>query len=124
MAKKISSASELINPNVVKVIMNKNHDAIYFSRVALPFYPKKDVSEWMNHHTYYKHLGIYGYRAEVLAKITQLKRSALEIAESLEQLRWIENGFTIRIERTEHEAHAIDTPEDLSRALRFLSDKK
>ncbi len=115
LAMKIENIHELTNHNTIKVIINKKKDAIYFSRTALPYYRGKDFSECLKLHTYYKHVGIYGYRADILAEVTKLKRSSLEIAESLEQLRWLENGYKIKVEFTEHEAHSIDTPEDLIR---------
>ena len=115
LAIKLNSIHELTNHNSVKVIINKKKEAIYFSRTAIPYYRGEDFSEWPKMHTYYKHLGIYGYRTNVLAQITKLERSPLEIAESLEQLRWLENGYVIRVELTRHESYPIDTPEDLKR---------
>ncbi len=115
LAMKLENIHELTNHNTIKVIINKKRDAIYFSRTALPYYRGKDFSECLKLHTYYKHVGIYGYRADILAEVTKLKRSPLEIAESLEQLRWLENGYKIKVEFTEHESHSIDTPEDLKR---------
>jgi 3-deoxy-manno-octulosonate cytidylyltransferase (CMP-KDO synthetase) len=115
---KISSIHELTNHNTVKVVVNKKKEALYFSRTAIPYYRGEDFTEWLKQHTYYKHIGIYGYRADVLAEITKLERSSLEIAESLEQLRWLENGYKIAVEFTEHESYAIDTPEDLKKALK------
>ena len=117
LAMKIKSIHELTNHNTIKVILNKNKEAIYFSRTAIPYYRGKDFTEWLKNHTYYKHVGIYGYRADVLAAITKLERSPLEIAESLEQLRWMENGYKIKVDFTGHESIAIDTPEDLKNAL-------
>ena len=124
LAKKITTDNELDNINTVKVVMDKNKDALYFSRTALPYYNKKAMTDRSKVHTFYKHLGIYGYRTNTLLDITQLKRSPLEIAESLEQLRWIENGYKIRMELTDHEAYSIDTPEDLKQAIDFFSAKK
>ena len=115
LAIKLKSIHELTNHNSVKVIINKRKEAIYFSRTAIPYYRGEDFSEWPKLHTYYKHLGIYGYRTDILAQITKLERSPLEIAESLEQLRWLENGYVIRVELTRHESYPIDTPEDLKR---------
>jgi 3-deoxy-manno-octulosonate cytidylyltransferase (CMP-KDO synthetase) len=114
---KLNSIYELTNHNTIKVIVNKNKEAIYFSRTAIPYYRGKDFSEWLKLHTYYKHIGIYGYRSDVLAEITKQERSPLEIAESLEQLRWIENGYRINVEFTDLESHPIDTHEDLKNAL-------
>jgi 3-deoxy-manno-octulosonate cytidylyltransferase (CMP-KDO synthetase) len=112
---KLTSTHELTNPNTVKVVVGKNKEAIYFSRTAVPHYRGEDPAKWLQLHTYYKHIGIYGYRADVLAEITKLERSSLEIAESLEQLRWLENGYKVRIEYTDLESHSIDTLEDLKR---------
>ena len=121
LAMKLEKEEELKNPNTIKVILNKKKEAIYFSRTAIPYYRGKDFSEWLKLHTYYKHAGIYGYRADILAQVTKLKRSPLEIAESLEQLRWLENGYKIKVELTEHESYSIDTPEDLNNALEKFS---
>jgi 3-deoxy-manno-octulosonate cytidylyltransferase (CMP-KDO synthetase) len=114
---KLKSIHELTNHNTIKVIINKNKEAIYFSRTAIPYYRGENFSEWLNLHTYYKHIGIYGYRSDILAEITKLERSPLEIAESLEQLRWLENGYKINVEFTTHESHAVDTPEDMKRII-------
>lgn len=115
---KMTGTAELGNPNTVKVIVSKNKEALYFSRTAIP-YAKGDVTS--EERTYYKHIGIYGYRADVLAEVTRLKRSLLEITESLEQLRWLENGYRIAVEFTDMGSHSIDTPEDLKNALRKFS---
>lgn len=114
---KLKSIHELTNHNTIKVLVNKNKEAMYFSRTAIPYYRGEDFTEWIKMHTYYKHIGIYGYRADILAEVTKLERSPLEIAESLEQLRWLENGYKISIEFTEHESHSIDTPEDLKKIV-------
>jgi len=124
LAKKISNQEELNNPNTVKVLVNANNEALYFSRSAIPFYKGKDHSDWLNAHSYYKHIGIYGYRSNVLAEITNLPRSPLEIAESLEQLRWLENGYRITVGLTNEESFSIDTPEDLKQALQKNNNKK
>jgi len=121
LAIKMKSTEELTNLNTIKVVINKNKQAIYFSRTPIPYYRGKDTSRWMQAHTYYKHIGIYGYRADVLAEITKLYRSPLEIAESLEQLRWLENGYRIAVELTDSESFSIDTPEDLKSAMEKLS---
>lgn len=118
LAIKLQNMHELVNHNTIKVIINKNKEAIYFSRTAIPYYRGEDFSEWPRLHTYYKHIGIYGYRADILAKVTELERSSLEIAESLEQLRWLENGYKIAVELTEQESYSIDTPEDLENAVK------
>ena len=107
LAKPITDAHDLADRNTVKVTFDKNMEAINFSRTPTP-------------HSPYKHIGIYGYRADVLSEITKLSRSSREIAESLEQLRWLENGYKISVEITEHDAVSIDTPEDLERALKKI----
>lgn len=119
LAAKISDELSLINYGIVKVIFDKNRNAIYFSREALPHYRGIEKSQWLTKHAYYKHVALYAYRSDILARITQLGVSSLEKAESLEQLRWIENGYTIKIGLTDHESIGIDTPEDLDRALKM-----
>jgi 3-deoxy-manno-octulosonate cytidylyltransferase (CMP-KDO synthetase) len=115
LVKKVKDTAELINVNSPKVIIDKNRQAIYFSRTPIPFYRGKDQSEWLDLHTYFKHIGIYAYRSDVLRRITQIKPSSLETAEALEQLRWIENGYRINVEVTEFESVAVDVPEDIHR---------
>ena len=113
LAKKITNAVELFNPNIVKVVADKNNMAIYFSRSVIPFYRAKEQNDWLSAHDYYKHIGIYAYRYTTLEVIVKLKPSTLEKAESLEQLRWIENGYRIYVGITDHENISIDTPDDL-----------
>jgi 3-deoxy-manno-octulosonate cytidylyltransferase (CMP-KDO synthetase) len=113
LMKRIKSDDELKNPNVVKVIFDKNLKAIYFSRFSIPFYRGKSSEEWLKVRTYFKHIGIYAYRSKTLREIANLPVSPLEKAESLEQLRWIENGYHVHVRETEFESFAIDTPEDL-----------
>jgi 3-deoxy-manno-octulosonate cytidylyltransferase (CMP-KDO synthetase) len=116
LVKHFTDKNELFDPNKVKVIADKNMNAIYFSRAVIPFLrniEKKD--EWVSNHRFYFHIGIYAYRKDVLKRITKLPPSELEIAESLEQLRWIENGFKIRLDVTEYESFGVDTPGDLDR---------
>jgi len=111
---------DLFNPNQPKVILNSKRDAIYFSRAAIPFIRDTEMSNWSKNHIFYKHLGLYAYRTETLKKITRLERSPLEIAESLEQNRWIENGYCIRTAVTLSESIGIDTPDDLEKAKKLL----
>ncbi len=113
LVKKISSVDELFNHNNVKVILNKRKEAVYFSRSPIPYNRNFPEQEWLKYSTYYKHIGIYGYRIKTLLEVSQLAKTNLEITESLEQLRWIENGYTIRAEVTSMESIAIDTPDDL-----------
>jgi len=110
----------LENPNSPKVVVNRRMEALYFSRSIIPFTRGKDKQEWLAGHTYYKHIGLYAYRAQVLRDITALPQSSLELAESLEQLRWLENGYKIKVGITDIETIGIDTPEDLARAEQFL----
>lgn len=121
LIKKITTTEELFNPNTPKVTFNKDLEAIYFSRSTIPFLRNSDPDEWLDNHMYYKHIGIYGYRTSVLSEITALEISALERAESLEQLRWIENGYKIKVAITDRESQAIDTPEDLQKLLTRLT---
>ncbi|MBP3715119.1 MAG: 3-deoxy-manno-octulosonate cytidylyltransferase [Phocaeicola sp.] len=110
----------LENVNSPKVVVDKRMNALYFSRSIIPFMRNKDKNEWLSGHTYYKHIGLYAYRASVLKEITSLPQSSLELAESLEQLRWLENGYKIKVGLTNVETIGIDTPADLERAEAFL----
>lgn len=110
------------NPNSPKVVVNKNMNALYFSRSIIPYQRNNEMNDWSKHHIYYKHIGLYAYRAEVLKEITALPQSSLELAESLEQLRWLENGYTIKVGVTEVETIGIDTPQDLMKAEMFLKE--
>ena len=113
LIKRVQTEQELHNINSPKVIINKHSEAIYFSRSPLPHIRGQKPENWLQHFTYFKHIGIYGYWADILQQITKLPMSSLEKAESLEQLRWIENGYKIKTAETEIETIAIDTPEDL-----------
>lgn len=117
LAKRISSSDELFNTNINKVIFDKAGNAIYFSRHPIPFQQNKPKENWLDNLEYFKHIGIYAYRSKTLSEITALQQSKLEVAESLEQLRWLENGYKIRVVETEYESVAVDTPEDLSKFL-------
>lgn len=112
--------SALENINSPKVVVNKRMEAMYFSRSTIPFCRGKEKGDWLYSHTYYKHIGLYAYRADVLKEITSLPQSELELAESLEQLRWLENGYKIKVGVSDVETIGIDTPEDLERAEEFL----
>lgn len=122
LVRKVEPGEDIFNPNQPKVVLNSKGDAIYFSRAAIPYIRDKEMGQWTKNHTYYKHIGLYAYRSETLKKITLLPRSPLEISESLEQNRWIENGYRIRTAITEWESVGIDTPEDLERAKLHLND--
>ena len=99
---------------------DKNGFALYFSRSVIPYIRGKEQAEWLQYFPFLKHLGLYAYRRDVLRQITQLPQSQLEMAESLEQLRWLENGYRIRVGLTDVETVGIDTPDDLRRAEEFL----
>lgn len=111
----------LCNPNSPKVVVDDNSYAMYFSRSVIPYYRGLDENNWLENHTYYKHIGLYAYRAEVLKRITDLPQSPLEKVESLEQLRWLQAGLKIKVGVTNKETIGIDTPEDLARAEAFLA---
>ncbi|OYT13497.1 MAG: 3-deoxy-manno-octulosonate cytidylyltransferase [Bacteroidetes bacterium 4572_114] len=117
LVKKITNRKELFDPNVVKVVLDKDGMALYFSRATIPYLRGFEQVKWKNQHSYLKHVGIYGYKTETLKKITTLPKGKLEVAEMLEQLRWIENGYSIFAEETELESIAIDSEEDLSKIL-------
>lgn len=108
------------NPNSPKVVVDKKGFALYFSRSVIPFLRGKEKEKWAASHTYFKHIGLYAYKTEVLKEITRLPQSPLELAESLEQLRWLENGYRIKVSQTSQETIGIDTPDDLVRAEEFL----
>ncbi len=110
----------LENPNSPKVVLDKASRAIYFSRSVIPYLRGVEREEWLKRHTYYKHIGMYAFRADVLREVTSLPQSPLELAESLEQLRWLENGYKIGVGISNVETVGIDTPEDLERAEEFL----
>lgn len=120
LVKKISSEDELFNVNIPKVLLNKNKEALLFSRQTIPHIRGKELQDWLKNYTFYKHIGIYAYRTKVLAEITALKPSPLELVESLEQLRWLENGYKINVEITDFESVAVDTPDDLKKLAKFL----
>ena len=120
LVKKIEEQEQLFNPNVVKAVVTKNNTALYFSRSPIPHIRNTQESEWLSINTFYKHIGMYAYRSDILKKLTGLPVSNLEKAESLEQLRWLENGFKISVAETHTETIGIDTPEDLTKAMTYL----
>ncbi|TDI72476.1 MAG: 3-deoxy-manno-octulosonate cytidylyltransferase [Bacteroidetes bacterium] len=122
-AKLIEQQENLIDPNCVKVIIDSQGNAIYFSRSPLPFQKNRSINHWLSSYQYYQHIGIYAYRTDILREITKLPVSPLEQAEGLEQLRWLENGYSIKVLTTHYQAHGIDTPEDLRKALAKISTK-
>lgn len=123
LGKRFDTIEAVMNPNSPKIVTDKQGFALYFSRSVIPFVRGKEQQEWLLHYPYLKHLGLYAYRREVLREITQLPQSPLEQAESLEQLRWLENGYRIRVGLTDVETVGIDTPADLERAEAFLKTK-
>jgi 3-deoxy-manno-octulosonate cytidylyltransferase (CMP-KDO synthetase) len=119
LIKTIEDPSVIFDPNRPKVVVDKKQRALYFSRSPIPFIRGSEEGEWNSKHNFYQHIGMYAYRSEVLQKITSLNQGILEKAESLEQLRWLENGFNIQTAITEFESYGIDTPEDLRKILQL-----
>lgn len=115
LAKPIHILEDVLNPNHVKLVRDAAGKALYFSRSPIPYLRNVPQDQWTEKYTYLKHIGIYAYRTHVLKEITKLQPSSLELAESLEQNRWLENGYVIKVETTEYESISIDTPEDLER---------
>ncbi|MEE4177981.1 MAG: 3-deoxy-manno-octulosonate cytidylyltransferase [Bacteroides sp.] len=113
LVKRINQSDDLFNPNIVKVVFDRNFRALYFSRWAIPFIRGAELDEWLNHHRFFRHIGLYGYRLGVLKKLASLPFGELEKAESLEQLRWLQHGFPIKVMETDLASPGIDTPEDL-----------
>ena len=113
--------SLLDNPNSPKIVVDNNSFALYFSRSVIPFIRGVEHNQWLGKYPFLKHLGIYAYRTQVLHEITRLPQSSLELAENLEQLRWQQNGYRIRVGTTNIETVGIDTPEDLQRAEDYLT---
>lgn len=124
LAKPISDADELFSPNVVKVVMDKQGNALYFSRNPIPFMRNLDQDKWLQQGEFHKHIGLYAYKTETLCQIAEMQPTKLETAESLEQLRWLENGLCIRMGITQLESISIDTQEDLEKALQFAQNQQ
>jgi len=120
LIKPITNSVEITNINRPKVVINKNQEAMYFSRSSIPFVRDSSQEEWINRNTFYSHVGMYAYRFDILLELTKLPIGILEKAESLEQLRWLENGYRIKTAQTQFENIGIDTPEDLEQAQKFL----
>jgi 3-deoxy-manno-octulosonate cytidylyltransferase (CMP-KDO synthetase) len=123
LGKLFESMEAVENPNSPKIVTDNSGFALYFSRSVIPYIRGKERNDWFGQYPFLKHLGIYAYRREVLAEVTRLPQSSLEKAESLEQLRWLQNGYRIRVGLTDVETIGIDTPEDLQRAEQFLLEK-
>lgn len=122
LVKEIKTKEELFNANLVKAVFSKGHEALYFSRSPIPHIRNTAEDAWLSKHTFYKHIGMYGYRADILEELTKIPVSSLERAESLEQLRWLENGFKITIAETLTETFGIDTPDDLKKAMEHFAE--
>jgi len=121
LAKIIKNVEELHNPNVVKLVIDNKNNALYFSRCPIPFNRDANVDDAIKKINYLKHVGIYAYRSHILKAICKLPSSKLELSESLEQLRWLENSYRIKINFTDNESVAIDSPDDIVKAEQFLS---
>ena len=123
LGKLFESIEAVENPNSPKIVTDMKGFALYFSRSVIPYIRGKERQDWFSEYPFLKHLGVYAYRREVLSEVTKLPQSSLEKAESLEQLRWLQNGYRIRVGMTDVETVGIDTPEDLQRAEDFLKNK-
>ena len=123
LGKPFETVEAVKNPNSPKIVVDNRGFALYFSRSVIPYIRGVEESLWLGHYPFLKHLGVYAYRREVLAEVTRLPQGWLEKAESLEQLRWLENGYRIRVGLTDVETVGIDTPEDLARAEQFLAQR-
>ena len=115
LVKKVANTNDLFNPNKPKVVVGTKNEALYFSRSPIPYLRGVKEEEWHQKHDFYNHIGLYGYRSDILGCITKLPQGKLELCESLEQLRWLENGYRIAVMETNLESISIDTPEDLAR---------
>jgi 3-deoxy-manno-octulosonate cytidylyltransferase (CMP-KDO synthetase) len=120
--KRCENEDEIFSTGEVKIVMNENREALYFSRSPIPYLHKIPREEWPNQKKHFRHVGMYAYRTDILKWISSLKPSALEMAEGLEQLRWLENGFKIKCVPTEFDSHCVDTPEDLMKILEMIKD--
>ena len=118
LIRRVESEDELFNENKPKVVLNLKGEAIYFSRQAIPFQRGVEQSQWLAKRPYYNHIGIYGYRIDILQQLTALPLSDLETMEALEQLRWIDNGYKIKTAISSHSNDAVDTPADLEQILK------
>jgi 3-deoxy-manno-octulosonate cytidylyltransferase (CMP-KDO synthetase) len=113
LVKRLYKTEDLFNPNIIKVVLSDLQEALYFSRSPIPYFRGENEQDWLSKGEYYKHIGIYGYRSDILRKVTLLPQGKLEITESLEQLRWLQNGYKIKTRETLTESRSVDAPEDL-----------
>lgn len=120
LVKRLTKMDELDSVTTAKVVLDANSNAMYFSRSPIPFVRNEEKENWLGNNIFYKHIGIYGYKYKVLEQLIALKQTPLELAESLEQLRWLEQGFKIKVKITEYEAFAVDTPNDLEIANKMV----
>ncbi len=117
----VANHEELFDRGEVKIVLNTQMEALYFSRMVIPFIKGIDEKEWHLHHKYFRHVGMYAYRTDILERLTDLSVSSLEQAESLEQLRWLENGYKIKCVPTTYDSHCVDSPADIEKVIkRFL----
>ena len=116
----VDSHEVLFDQGEVKIVLNDQREALYFSRAVIPFVKGIDEKDWHKHHHYYRHVGMYAYRADILERISRLMPSSLEKAESLEQLRWLEAGYKIKCVETKFDSHCVDTPEDIEKVVRLM----
>lgn len=123
LGKHFETMEAALNPNSPKIVTDLDGYALYFSRSVIPYVRGKEQQDWLDHFPYLKHIGLYAYRTEVLSEVTKLPQSPLELAESLEQLRWLQNGYKIRVGLTDVETVGIDTPADLQRAEQHLKNQ-
>ncbi len=120
----IREQEDLFNPNIVKVVLDKNNHALYFSRSPIPHLRNIPESVWIENGLFFKHIGLYAFRLDVLQQVAALPVSFLEKSESLEQLRWLENGFSIIVNKTEQETIGIDTINDLEKARKLIKENE
>lgn len=122
LVKAIETQTELDNRSGCFAVLNRNHEALYFSRQLIPFLRDLPYEQWLQNHTFYKHIGLYAYRPEALESFAQMSSSSLEKAESLEQNRWLENGGKIKVGFSKHESLSVDTPEDLATIQKLIAE--
>ncbi len=124
LIKKLDNIDDLQNPNVMKVVCDNLKRAMYFSRSPIPYFRGLDQQQWIKKHNYFQHIGIYAYRSTILNELSKLPQSTLEKAESLEQLRWMQNGYSIYVEQTNYESHSVDILADVDKIIKILNEPK